>query len=70
MVCGELVALLERAGLRVEATWGDFDSAPLGPDSPRLIAIARKPPGPETQPARKKPGRVTEIKNKRQRKAR
>src|SRR5215831_12519400 len=41
--CGELAALLERAGLRVEATWGDFDSAPLGPDSPRLIALARKP---------------------------
>jgi ubiquinone/menaquinone biosynthesis C-methylase UbiE len=41
--CGELVALLERAGLGVEATWGDFDSAPLGPSSPRLIALARKP---------------------------
>jgi SAM-dependent methyltransferase len=41
--CGELVALLERAGLRVEATWGDFDAAPLGPRSPRLIALARKP---------------------------
>lgn len=41
--CGELIALLERAGLRVEATWGDFDAAPLGPSSPRLIALARKP---------------------------
>ena len=36
----ELVALLEGAGLAVEATWGDFDAAPVGPDSPRLI-VAR-----------------------------
>lgn len=37
----------------------------------KSIAIARKPPAPETQPARETPGRVTEIKNKRQaRKAR
>jgi SAM-dependent methyltransferase len=41
--CDELSSLLERAGLRVEATWGDFDAAPLGPSSPRLIALARKP---------------------------
>ena len=27
---GELVALLEGAGLRVEATWGDFDATPVG----------------------------------------
>lgn len=39
----ELVALLQGAGLRVEATWGDFDAAPVGPDSPRLIVLARKP---------------------------
>ena len=37
----------------------------------KSIAMARKPPAPETQPARKLPGRVTEIKNKRRaRKAR
>ena len=37
----------------------------------KSIAMARKPPVPETQPARKTPGRVTEIKGKRQsRKAR
>jgi ubiquinone/menaquinone biosynthesis C-methylase UbiE len=47
--CGELVALLERAGLTVEATWGDFDSAPLGASSPRLIALARKPARPRTR---------------------
>ncbi|MEP6993375.1 MAG: class I SAM-dependent methyltransferase [Acidobacteriota bacterium] len=40
--CAELVALLEGAGLRIEATWGDFDAGPVGPDSPRLIALARK----------------------------
>jgi len=39
----ELIALLQGAGLRVEATWGDFDAAPVGPSSPRLIVLARKP---------------------------
>ena len=39
----ELVALLHGAGLCVEKTWGDFDAAPAGPDSPRLIVLARKP---------------------------
>jgi SAM-dependent methyltransferase len=42
----ELVALLERAGLRVGSVWGDFDESPLGPDSPRLIVLARKPEKP------------------------
>jgi len=41
--CGELVALLEGAGLEIEATWGDFDAGPLCRDSPRLIVLARKP---------------------------
>jgi DNA end-binding protein Ku len=36
----------------------------------KSIDIARKPPAQETQPARKTPGRVTEIKSKRARKAR
>jgi SAM-dependent methyltransferase len=39
----ELVALLEGAGLRVGAIWGDFDESPIGPDSPRLIVLASKP---------------------------
>ena len=38
----ELDALLEGAGLRVEKVWGDFDETPPGPDSPRLIVLARK----------------------------
>jgi len=42
----ELVALLERAGLRVGSVWGDFDESLLGPDSPRLIVLARKPEKP------------------------
>jgi hypothetical protein len=42
----ELVALLEGAGLEVESTWGSFDAAPVGPDSPRLIVLARKPQRP------------------------
>ncbi len=39
----ELVGLLEGAGLSIEAAWGGFDGAPVGPDSPRLIVLARKP---------------------------
>ena len=41
---GELVEIFCRAGLPVERTWGDFDGSPAGPDSPRLIVLARKPP--------------------------
>jgi len=39
----ELTRLFEAAGLRVEATWGDFDGRPVGCDSPRLILLASKP---------------------------
>ena len=39
----ELADLFCRAGLPVESTWGDFDGSPAGPDSPRLIVLARKP---------------------------
>ncbi len=39
----ELTRLFEAAGLRVEATWGDFDGSPAGCDSPRLILLASKP---------------------------
>jgi ubiquinone/menaquinone biosynthesis C-methylase UbiE len=42
----ELVSLLNRAGLCVASVWGDFDESPLGPDSPRLIVLARKPEKP------------------------
>ncbi|HEY3203163.1 MAG TPA: methyltransferase domain-containing protein [Thermoanaerobaculia bacterium] len=42
----ELAALLQGAGLRIESVWGDFDEAPAGPDSPRLIVLARKPERP------------------------
>jgi len=38
----ELGALFENAGLRVAATWGDFDGSPAGSDSPRLILLAEK----------------------------
>jgi len=38
----ELVAMLERAGLCIASVWGDFDESPVGPDSPRLIVLARK----------------------------
>ena len=34
--------MLEGAGLRVASVWGDFDESPPGPDSPRLIVLARK----------------------------
>lgn len=39
----ELTSMFERVGLWVASTWGDFDGSPLGPDSPRLIVLARKP---------------------------
>jgi ubiquinone/menaquinone biosynthesis C-methylase UbiE len=39
----ELARMVERAGLRVENLWGDFDGSPVGPDSPRLILLASKP---------------------------
>jgi hypothetical protein len=39
----ELTAMLHGAGLTVEAAWGDFEGAPAGSGSPRLIVLARKP---------------------------
>jgi SAM-dependent methyltransferase len=38
----ELSRLFESAGLRVQATWGDFDGRPAGCESPRLILLAEK----------------------------
>lgn len=38
----ELTGMFERAGLQIEATWGDFDGNPAGRDCPRLIVLARK----------------------------
>ncbi|MEO8189653.1 MAG: methyltransferase domain-containing protein [Acidobacteriota bacterium] len=38
----ELTGMFEKAGLEIEATWGDFDGNPVGPDCPRLIVLARK----------------------------
>ena len=43
----ELTNMFETAGLVVESTWGDFDGSPSGPDSPRLILLAHKPPSPD-----------------------
>ena len=39
----ELTDMFERAGLAVDSVWGDFEGAPAGPDSPRLILLAHKP---------------------------
>ncbi len=39
----ELAAMLRRAGLRVEATWGDFEGTEYGMDTRRMIVLARKP---------------------------
>ncbi len=39
----ELTRMFERAGLRIESTWGDFEGRPVGPDCPRLIVLAQKP---------------------------
>jgi len=38
----ELTRMVEGAGLRVEALWGNFDGSPVGSDSPRLILLASK----------------------------
>jgi ubiquinone/menaquinone biosynthesis C-methylase UbiE len=38
----ELVLLLERHGFVVEALYGDYDASPITPDSPRIIALAKK----------------------------
>ena len=37
----ELVGALLRRGPRGRGAWGGFDGAPVGPDSPRLIVLAR-----------------------------
>ncbi|HLL88406.1 MAG TPA: class I SAM-dependent methyltransferase, partial [Tepidisphaeraceae bacterium] len=38
----ELHLLLARHGLRVEHLWGDYDGSELRPESPRMIAAARR----------------------------
>lgn len=47
----ELKALLERAGLAYVQAWGNFDGTAYGMDTPRMIALARKPP--ERRPHRR-----------------
>jgi ubiquinone/menaquinone biosynthesis C-methylase UbiE len=44
----ELTAMFEKAGLRVESAWGDFDASPVARDCPRLILLAGKPAGRKT----------------------
>jgi SAM-dependent methyltransferase len=39
----ELALMLERAGLEIEETWGDWDGSELSFDKPRLIVLARRP---------------------------
>jgi len=41
---GELAAALRRAGLRIDAQFGDWDRAPFGPASPEIITLARQAP--------------------------
>ncbi|HEY3257918.1 MAG TPA: class I SAM-dependent methyltransferase, partial [Gemmatimonadaceae bacterium] len=38
----ELVVMLERAGFRIERTYGDYDGSPPGSESPRVILFARR----------------------------
>ncbi|MEM2126586.1 MAG: methyltransferase domain-containing protein, partial [Candidatus Methanosuratincola sp.] len=41
---GDLYQMVERAGLEVKATWGDYDGQPFHPtESPRVILLAQKP---------------------------
>ncbi|MYT27445.1 MULTISPECIES: class I SAM-dependent methyltransferase [unclassified Streptomyces] len=37
---------LAEAGLAVEARYGDWDRRPFGPESPEIITVARRAPGP------------------------
>jgi SAM-dependent methyltransferase len=41
----ELRALMERAGLRYERAFGDFEGGAYGLDSQRMIVVARRPAG-------------------------
>lgn len=43
MMPRELKMLLERHGFTVEALYGDYDSSPVSPESPRIIACGKKP---------------------------
>lgn len=38
----ELEGMLERADFRIERSYGDYDGAPLGDESPRVILFARR----------------------------
>jgi len=38
----ELAELLEEAGLRVTARFGDYDGRPVGPDTPRVILVGKR----------------------------
>lgn len=42
MLPRELTLLLQRHGFTVEALYGDYDGNPVGPDSPRIIACAKR----------------------------
>lgn len=48
----ELIAQLERAGLRYVQCWGGFDGASYGLDSPRLVVLAERP---REEPRAKRP---------------
>ena len=37
----ELSGMLHRAGMKTVAFFGSFSGAPLGEDSPRMVAVAR-----------------------------
>lgn len=44
LTLGDMLQLIERASLSTEEIWGDYDGNPFVDDqSPRLIALARKP---------------------------
>jgi len=38
----ELASLFTNAGLRVEAQFGDYDGARVGPDAPRMILVGAR----------------------------
>ncbi len=40
--CGEMEQMLKSAGLQITATFGDFESRPISPESPRMIFAGEK----------------------------
>lgn len=65
----EIKSLLARAGLEYRQSWGSFEGAPYGMDSPRMIVLARRPAA-APRPRRESEALPTAIRIKGRRKGR